>query len=84
MPASDKNTFRYAVNTLPTTLDPTMCNSLTDNELQHAVTEGLTRTTGGMSTPDLLSSLKLPKTAGHLRRILNSGMQRISGLIQRK
>ncbi len=56
VPASAKNTFRYAVNTLPTTLDPSMCNSLTDNELQHAVTEGLTRTTGGNVAPGIAES----------------------------
>lgn len=54
--SSAKNTFRYAVTTLPTTLDPTMCNSLTDNELQHPVTEGLTRTTGGIVAPGIAES----------------------------
>jgi oligopeptide transport system substrate-binding protein len=53
---SEDNTFRYAVSILPTTLDPTMCNSLTDNELQHAVTEGLTRTTGGNVAPGIAES----------------------------
>ena len=45
--------FRYAVNTLPTTLDPTKGQSIGDNEIQHAVTEGLTRNTAGDVQPGI-------------------------------
>ena len=45
--SSDQKVFRYAVNTLPTTLDPTKGQSIGDNEIQHAITEGLTRNTAG-------------------------------------
>lgn len=43
--------FRYATNTLPTTLDPNKITSIGDNEIMHAVTEGLTRNTAGEVTP---------------------------------
>ena len=42
--SADGKVFRYAVNTLPTTLDPTKGQSIGDNEIQHAITEGLTVT----------------------------------------
>lgn len=45
--------FRYAVSTLPTTLDPTKGQSIGDNEIQHAVTEGLTRNTAGDVKPGI-------------------------------
>ena len=45
--------FRYAVGTEPTTFDPNMGNSIGDNEIQHAITENLTRNTGGKVTPGL-------------------------------
>lgn len=48
---SGEKVFRYAVNTEPTTLDPTKGQSIGDNEIQHAVTEGLTRTTAGEVNP---------------------------------
>lgn len=48
--------FRFAVNNEPTTLDPSICNSIVDNEVQHAVTEGLTRSTGGEVTPGIAES----------------------------
>ena len=48
--------FRYAVNTEPTTFDPTKGNSIGDNEIQHAITEGLTRNTGGEVTPGIAES----------------------------
>lgn len=48
--------FRFAVSTKPETFDPTMCNSITDNEIQHAITEGLTRTTGGTISPGIAES----------------------------
>lgn len=48
--------FRYAVNTLPTTLDPTKGQSIGDNEIQHAVTEGLTRNTAGDVQPGIAES----------------------------
>lgn len=48
--------FRYAVNTLPTTLDPTKGQSIGDNEIQHAITEGLTRNTAGDVEPGIAES----------------------------
>ncbi len=48
--------FRYTVNNVPTTLDPNLCNGITDNEFQHVLTEGLTRTTGGTVTPGIAES----------------------------
>lgn len=48
--------FRYAVNTLPTTLDPTKGQSIGDNEIQHAITEGLTRNTAGDVKPGIAES----------------------------
>ncbi len=48
--------FRYAVNTEATTFDPTKGNSIGDNEIQHAITEGLTRNTGGEVTPGIAES----------------------------
>ena len=51
--ADGEKVFRYAVNTLPTTLDPTKGQSIGDNEIQHAVTEGLTRNTAGDVKPGI-------------------------------
>ncbi|MCR4956198.1 MAG: peptide ABC transporter substrate-binding protein [Lachnospiraceae bacterium] len=48
--ASEK-VFRYAIGTEPTTLDPTKGNSIGDNEIQHAITEGLVRNTAGDVQP---------------------------------
>lgn len=54
--ASGEKVFRYATNTLPTTLDPTKGQSIGDNEIQHAVTEGLTRNTAGDVQPGVAES----------------------------
>ncbi len=54
--SSDQKVFRYATNTLPTTLDPTKGQSIGDNEIQHAVTEGLTRNTAGDVQPGIAES----------------------------
>ena len=54
--SADGKVFRYAVNTLPTTLDPTKGQSIGDNEIQHAITEGLTRTTAGDVKPGIAES----------------------------
>ena len=54
--AGGEKVFRYAVNTEPTTFDPTKGNSIGDNEIQHAITEGLTRNTGGEVTPGIAES----------------------------
>ncbi len=51
--SSGEKVFRYAVGTEPTTFDPNMGNSIGDNEIQHAITENLTRNTGGKVTPGL-------------------------------
>ena len=48
--------FRYATNTEATTFDLTKGNSIGDNEIQHAISEGLTRNTGGNVTPGLAES----------------------------
>lgn len=47
---SAEKVFRYSTNTEATTLDPTKANCVSDNEIQHAVTEGLVRNTGGEIT----------------------------------
>ncbi len=54
--ASGEKVFRYATNTEPTSLDPNMGNSIGDNEIQHAITEGLTRNTGGDTQPGMAES----------------------------
>ena len=54
--SADGKVFRYAVNTLPTTLDPTKGQGIGDNEIQHAVTEGLTRNTAGDVKPGIAES----------------------------
>lgn len=54
--SADGKVFRYATNTLPTTLDPTKGQSIGDNEIQHAVTEGLTRNTAGDVKPGIAES----------------------------
>lgn len=54
--SADGKVFRYAVNTLPTTLDPTKGQSIGDNEIQHAITEGLTRNTAGDVKPGIAES----------------------------
>lgn len=51
--SADGKVFRYATNTLPTTLDPTKGQSIGDNEIQHAITEGLTRNTAGDVQPGI-------------------------------
>lgn len=51
--ASGEKVFRYATNTEPTTLDPTKGQSIGDNEIQHAITEGLTRNTAGEVKPGI-------------------------------
>ena len=55
--ASDgEKVFRYATNTLPTTLDPNKGQGMVDNEIQHAITEGLVRNTGGDIQPGIAES----------------------------
>ena len=56
---SGEKVFRYASTTEPTTLDPTMGNSIADNEIQHAVTMGLVRCTAGEVTPDAAESWEI-------------------------
>lgn len=53
---SDEKVFRYSTRTEPTTLDPTKANCIPDNELQHAITEGLVRNTGGEIKPGVAES----------------------------
>lgn len=52
---SPEKVFRFAVSTEPENLDPTLCNGIVDNDIQHAITEGLTRTTGGKISPGIAS-----------------------------
>ena len=54
--SSDGKVFRYAVNTLPTTFDPTKGQTIGDNEIQHAITQGLTRNTAGDVKPGIAES----------------------------
>ncbi|MCD8124172.1 MAG: peptide ABC transporter substrate-binding protein [Lachnospiraceae bacterium] len=60
--AADSTTekvFRYSVSTEPTTLDPTKGNSIGDNEIQHAITEGLVRNTNGEITPGIAETWEI-------------------------
>ncbi len=57
--AGGEKVFRYAVNTEPTTLDPNKSNSIGDNEIQHALTENLTRNTAGKVKEGLAESWDL-------------------------
>ncbi|GAA6493174.1 oligopeptide ABC transporter substrate-binding protein Opp1A [Candidatus Bariatricus faecipullorum] len=54
--SSDGKVFRYSTRTEPTTLDPTKGNCIPDNEIQHAITEGLVRNTGGEVTEGVAES----------------------------
>lgn len=56
---SAEKVFRYSTNTEATTLDPTKANCVPDNEIQHAVTEGLVRNTGGEITPGVAEDWKV-------------------------
>lgn len=53
---SGEKVFRFAVTSEPTTYDPTLCNSIVDNEVQHAISEGLTRTSGNNVSPGIAES----------------------------
>ena len=53
---STQNCFRYACTNYPSTLDPTLCNGITENEFQHVLTEGLTRSSGGVVKPGIAES----------------------------
>ena len=52
---SGEKVFRYSSRTEPTTLDPSKTNCIPDCEIQHAITEGLVRNTGGEVTPGVAS-----------------------------
>lgn len=56
---STEKVFRYSTNTEPTTLDPTKSNCVPDNEIQHAITEGLVRNTAGEITPGVAKDWKV-------------------------
>lgn len=60
--AAEGKVFRYAVNTLPTTLDPTKGQSIGDNEIQHAITEGLVRNTAGDVQPGIAESWEIDES----------------------
>ena len=51
--------FRYATTTDPTSLDPTMGNSVPDNEIQHIMQEGLVRNTCGTIEPGIAESWEI-------------------------
>ena len=59
---STEKVFRYSTNTEPTTLDPTKSNCVPDNEIQHAITEGLVRNTAGEITAGVAKSGEFQKT----------------------
>lgn len=56
---SSEKVFRYSSSTEPTTLDSSKCNSIPDNEIQHAITESLVRNTGGDVQPGLAEDWKI-------------------------
>ncbi len=51
--SSGEKVFRYATATEPTTIDPQKGNSIGDNELIHAMQEGLVRTVGNDVNPGI-------------------------------
>lgn len=51
--------FRYATNTDPTSLDPTLANVMADNEIQHIQQEGLVRNTCGTIEPGIAESWEI-------------------------
>lgn len=51
-PAGEK-VFRYATTTEPNSLDPSMGNSIGENEIQYAITEGLVRNIAGDVQPGI-------------------------------
>lgn len=51
--ADGQKIFSYSVDYVVSSFDPTMCNGIVDNEIQHSLTEGLTRTTGGQVAPGI-------------------------------
>ena len=53
---SGEKVFRFAIGMDPTTLDPSKGNSVLDNEVQRALTEGLVRTIDGEVTPGCAES----------------------------
>ncbi|MCD8011333.1 MAG: peptide ABC transporter substrate-binding protein [Lachnospiraceae bacterium] len=57
--STTEKVFRYSVSTEPTTLDPTKGNSIGDNEIQHAITEGLVRNTAGEITPGIAETWEI-------------------------
>ena len=59
--SSGNKLFRFATSTEPTTLDPTKGNSVADNEVQRAITEGLVRTIDGEINPAWLRPGMSPK-----------------------
>ena len=54
--------FRYATTTEPNSLDPSMGNSIGENEIQYAVTEGLVRNIAGEIQPGIAESWEPDET----------------------
>lgn len=57
--STSEKVFRYSISTEPTTFDPNKCNSTGDNEIQHAITEGLVRNTAGEITPGIAETWEI-------------------------
>lgn len=60
--AKAEKVFRYASTTEPTSLDPSMGNSIAENEIQFAAQEGLTRTINGEVQPGLADEWTVDET----------------------
>ncbi len=56
---SGEKVFRYSKSVDPTTLDASKGNSIGDNEIQHAITEGLVRNTGGEISPGIAETWEI-------------------------
>lgn len=54
--------FRYATTTEPNSLDPSMGNSIGENEIQYAITEGLVRNVAGDIQPGLADTWESDET----------------------
>lgn len=60
--ADDEKVFRFAATTEPNSLDPSMGNSIGENEIQYAITEGLVRNIAGTVQPGLAESWESDET----------------------
>ena len=60
--AEGEKVFRYAATTEPNSLDPSMGNSIGENEIQYAITEGLVRNIAGDVQPGLADTWESDET----------------------